>query len=79
MKQSRTKCIAIKKEKGIYRRGEPTIEWYDENSKPQIYCRGYKHLFNDEPLKSCKNCTDFVLGAQIEKDFNNFKNRIKNV
>ena len=70
-------CIAVKKEKGIYKRGKPTIEWYDENNTAQVYCGGYKDASNDEPLDSCKNCIDFVLGGQIEKDFNDFKKRIE--
>lgn len=74
----RVSCIAVKKEKGIYQRGKPTTEWYDENNKPQIYCGGYRDSSNDEPLESCKKCIDFVLGEQIEKDFNDFKSRNKN-
>lgn len=70
---SKTNCIAVKKEEGIIRRGEATIEWYDNNNKPQYYCRGYNDSSTEEPLNTCKNCIDFVYGSQIEIDFKKFK------
>lgn len=73
---NKTYCKAIKQEDSVTIRGKATIEWYD-NGKPQYYCRGYKDSSNDEPLKTCKNCIDFVGGSQIEIDFKKFQERNK--
>lgn len=67
-------CKAIKLEESISIRGKPTIEWYD-NGKPQYYCMGYKDSSIEQPLKTCKNCIDFVGGSQIEIDFKKFQER----
>ena len=69
-------CKAIKTEDSITIRGKPTIEWY-EDGKPQYYCMGYKDSSTEEPLKSCKNCQDFISGTQIEIDFEKFKDKNK--
>lgn len=49
------------------KRGYPTTEFY-KNGKPQIYCMGRIDQMNDEPLDECKQCKDFVYGAQCATD-----------
>lgn len=71
------RCLAVSKEDGVTIRGKSTIEWYDENNKPQIYCRGYYDSSTEEPLKTCKDCRDFVHGKECENDFKEFKKRNK--
>lgn len=57
------------------RRGYPTTEFY-KNGKPQIYCMGYYDKRTDETLEECKNCPDFVLGEQCEKDWEEAKKKL---
>lgn len=67
-------CKAIKLEEGVSKRGKATIEWYD-NGKPQYYCMGYKDASTEQPLKTCKNCIEFVGGSKIEIDFKKFQEK----
>lgn len=69
-------CRAVGTEEGITTRGQASIEWY-EDGKPQYYCRGYVDASTEEPLKSCKNCQDFLGGTKIEIDFKKFKDLIE--
>ena len=70
---AKVNCKAINSNEGITIRGKATIEWYDDNNKPQYYCMGYNDASTEEPISACKNCIDFVGGVQIEIDFKKFK------
>lgn len=58
------------------RRGKSTTEFY-KGDKPQIYCRGWVDLHNDEPLPECKACADWVHGEQCEKDYEEWKKGVE--
>ncbi len=60
----------------LYTRGTPSIEWYDENNKPQYYCEGWVDSSTEEPIKECVACPDFVRGEQLEKDFKEYQKRM---
>lgn len=56
-------------------RGKPVFEFW-KNGKPQMYCYGYTNPYwDDEPLDECKNCLDWYLGEQMEKDFEETKEK----
>jgi len=74
---ARVICEAIKKEDGVKRRGQATIEWYDKNNKPQYYCRGHKDASTEEYLGTCKKCRDFIDGVDCKNDFEQYKKRNK--
>ena len=76
-KMARVNCMAISKENGVVERGQASIEWYDENNKPQYYCRGYLDASTEEPLKTCQKCRDFLGSSFIEEDFKKFQKRLK--
>lgn len=56
----------------IDKRGDADVEFF-KNGEPQVYCRGYYDLRTDETLDVCKNCPDFVLGEQCQKDWEEAK------
>lgn len=60
---SKTICKA-KKTGEVKERGKASIEWHDEDGKPQYYCYGYIDLTTDELLEVCRNCKDNVIYAQ---------------
>ena len=49
-------------------RGRPTTEFHVDG-KPMIYCMGWIDMETDEALPICKNCKDWYMGEQCEKDF----------
>lgn len=69
------KCPLVIKHRTA-QRGKPTTEFHIDG-KPQIYCMGWMDMYNDEPLPECKKCADFVYGEQIEKDYETYKQKLK--
>lgn len=59
-------CLAVKN-KIVPNRGKPTIEFYDENNKPQYYCMGYMHSDTECAIDECKKCVDFVDNLILEE------------
>lgn len=49
---------------GVKERGRSSIEWYDNNGKPQYYCYGYIDQRTDELIEECKKCSRQVNKAQ---------------
>lgn len=68
------KCTLVTK--GIVRqKGKPSIEFY-KKGKPQYYCMGYENKMTDESYPECMECPRWVLGEQVEKDYEEAKNRV---
>ncbi|WP_428739436.1 hypothetical protein [Sulfurimonas sp.] len=68
-------CQAVKNGE-VKQRSKASIEWYDENNKPQYYCCGYNDASTEELIDSCKNCPDLVCGEKYENDFKDFQKRL---
>lgn len=54
-----------------YVRGAPTTEFH-KDGKPMVYCMGWVDCATDDPLPICKECKDWYMGEQCEKDFEDF-------
>ena len=62
---------------GVKERGRASIEWYDNNKKPQYYCYGYIDNRTDELIDECKRCRKHVCHAQ--EDLENYRKVNKEV
>jgi hypothetical protein len=64
-----SKIICKAKKTGeVKERGKASIEWRDDDGKPQYYCYGYINQMTDELLDVCRGCKDNVIYAQEDLD-----------
>lgn len=65
-------CLAKANPKNeIKEKGRASIEWYDNNNKPQYYCYGYYDRRTDELIEECRKCRKHVNYAQ--EDLENYR------
>ena len=67
-KQSRAMLCLAKKYGEVKRRGKTSVEYYDKQGHPVVYCFGYINKFTDELINTCENCRHNVKFAQEDLD-----------
>lgn len=61
------KCLA-KERKEVNRRGKISVEYYDKQGHPVVYCFGHIDPSTDELINTCENCRHNVKFAQEDLD-----------